>query len=65
MKTLLSICALAGALTLGDAATERWAQSNLALAQGSSSACYQNCTNVRNWPAAQCARYCRNKAKRR
>jgi hypothetical protein len=64
MKTLLSICALAGALMLGDAATERWAGGSLAFAQGSS-ACYQNCTNVRRWPAAQCAQYCRGKAKRK
>jgi hypothetical protein len=64
MKTLLSICALAGALMLGDAAAERWTQSNLVQAQ-SSSACYQNCTNVRRWPAAQCAQYCKGKTKRK
>jgi hypothetical protein len=65
MKTLLSICALAGALMLGDAAAERWAGSNLVLAQGGSSACYQNCANVRRWPAAQCAQYCKGKPKRK
>jgi hypothetical protein len=65
MKTLLSICALAGAFMLGDAAVERWADNNLVLAQSSSSACYQNCTNVRRWPAAQCAQLCRGKAKRK
>jgi hypothetical protein len=64
MKTLLSICVLAGALMLGDAAAERWADSNLVFAQGGG-ACYQNCTNVRHWPSAQCARYCRGKAKRK
>jgi hypothetical protein len=64
MKTLLSICALAGALMLGDAAAERWAHSNLVFAQGSS-ACYQNCANVRRWPSSQCAQYCRGKSKRK
>jgi hypothetical protein len=64
MKTLLGICALAGALMLGDTAAERWTGSNLVLAQSSSSACYQNCTNVRRWPAAQCAQYCKGKSKR-
>jgi hypothetical protein len=64
MKTLLGICALAGAVMLGDTAAERWAGSNLVLAQSTSSACYQNCTNVRRWPAAQCAQYCKGKTKR-
>jgi len=27
-----------------------------------SSACYQTCTIERNWPASQCASYCRGKA---
>jgi hypothetical protein len=65
MKTLLSICALAGVLMLGGAAAERWAGGGLVLAQTSSSACFQNCANVRRWPAAQCAQYCRGKAKRK
>jgi hypothetical protein len=64
MKTLLSILAVAGALTLGGTATEHWMGSSLAIAQGSS-ACFQNCTNVRRWPAAQCAQYCRGKPKRK
>jgi hypothetical protein len=66
MKTLLGICALAGALMIGDTAAERWAGTNLVMAQsGGSSACFQNCTNVRRWPAAQCSEYCRGKAKRK
>jgi hypothetical protein len=64
MKTLFGICALAGAVMLGDTAAERWMGSNLVLAQSTSSACYQNCTNVRRWPAAQCAQYCKGKSKR-
>jgi hypothetical protein len=64
MKTLLSVLAVAGALTLGNTAAEQWLGGNLALAQGSS-ACFQNCTNVRRWPAAQCAQYCRGKPKRK
>jgi hypothetical protein len=65
MKTLLSILALAGAFTLGAAATERWVGANLLQAQAASSACFQNCANVRRWPAAQCQAYCKGKAKRR
>jgi hypothetical protein len=64
MKALLGILAVAGALTLGGAATEQWIGSSLAIAQGGG-ACYQNCTNVRRWPAAQCAQYCRGKPKRK
>ena len=64
MKTLLSIFALAGALTLGDVATEQWTGGNVVLAQDSS-ACFQNCANVRRWPAEQCRAYCRGKTKRK
>jgi hypothetical protein len=64
MKTLLGVLAVAGALTLGGAATEQWMGSSLAIAQGSS-ACFQNCANVRRWPASQCAQYCRGKPKRK
>jgi hypothetical protein len=65
MKTLLAIVALAGAIVLADTAAEQWAGANLAIAQGrNSSACYQNCTNVRRWPSAQCRQYCRGKAKK-
>ena len=63
MKTLLSIVALAGAIAIVDTAVEQWAGSNLAFAQRSS-ACFQNCTNVRRWPAAQCESYCRGKGKK-
>jgi hypothetical protein len=64
MKTLLGILFLAGAFTLGGAATEQWTGSSLVRAQ-SSSACFQNCANVRRWPAAQCQQYCKGKSKRR
>jgi hypothetical protein len=64
MKSLLAIVALAGAIALADTAVEQWAGSNLAVAQGRSSACFQNCANVRRWPAAQCRQYCRGKGKR-
>ena len=63
MKTLLGIVALAGAITLADTAVEQWAGSSQAIAQSRSNACYQNCTNVRRWPAAQCRQYCKGKAK--
>jgi hypothetical protein len=64
MKTLLSILALAGVFTLGGAVTEQWV-GNLVQAQAASSACFQNCANVRRWPAAQCQAYCKGKTKRR
>jgi hypothetical protein len=64
MKTLLSIVVLAGAFTLGGAATEQWIGNSALQAQGSS-ACFQNCANVRKWPAAQCQQYCRGKPKRK
>jgi hypothetical protein len=64
MKTLLSIVALAGAIALADTAVQQWAGNNLAVAQGRSSACYQNCTNVRRWPSAQCRQFCRGKTRR-
>jgi len=64
MKTLVSIVVLAAAITLGDTAVEQWMGGNIAQAQGSSG-CFQNCANVRRWPAAQCRDYCRGKAKRK
>ena len=65
MKTLLIIVALAaGAIALADTAVEQWAGSNLAVAQSRSSACFQNCANVRRWPASQCRQYCKGKGKR-
>ena len=64
MKMLVSIVVLAAAITLGDTAVESWMGGNTAQAQGSS-ACFQNCTNVRRWPAGQCREYCRGKAKRK
>ncbi|MBO0764353.1 MAG: hypothetical protein J2P50_07175 [Hyphomicrobiaceae bacterium] len=65
MKTLLSILGLAGAFALADTGVEQGAGSNLAIAQSRSSACFQNCANVRRWPASQCRAYCRGKTKRR
>ena len=67
MKTLLGILALAGTLTLGGATTEQWIGAGQARAQaaGASSACYQNCANVRRWPSEQCLQYCRGKTKRK
>jgi hypothetical protein len=65
MKMLLIVIALAGAFALADTAAEQWAGSNLAIAQSRSSACFQNCANVRRWPASQCREYCRGKSKRR
>jgi hypothetical protein len=64
MKTLLSIMVLAGAFTLGGAATEQWIGTSPVQAQ-TSSACYQNCANVRRWPAAQCQQYCKGRPKRK
>jgi hypothetical protein len=63
MKMLLGILGLAGAFALADTAMEQRAGSSLAIAQ-SSSACVENCMNVRHWPEAQCRRYCRGKSKR-
>jgi hypothetical protein len=64
MKTLVSVLAVAAVLTLGDTAAEQWLGKNVAQAQGSS-ACFQNCANVRRWPAAQCRSYCAKQRKRR
>jgi len=64
MKTLLAIITLAAAFALADTAAETWAGSNLAVAQARSGACFQNCANVRRWPASQCRQYCKGKARR-
>jgi hypothetical protein len=64
MKTLIGITFLAAAITMGDTAVEHWMGGNVAQAQGSS-ACFQNCTNVRRWPAEQCRQYCRGRAKKK
>jgi hypothetical protein len=65
MRTLLIIVALAGAIGLSGTAVEQWAGSNLAVAQSRSSACFQNCTSVRYWPANQCLEYCKGRTKRK
>ena len=65
MKSLLAIVALAGAIAVAGTAAEQWAGSDVAIAQargGKSSACFQNCANVRRWPAAQCREYCKGKS---
>jgi hypothetical protein len=64
MKMLASIAVVAAAITLGGTAVEQWKGGSTAIAQ-SSSACFQNCTNVRRWPAEQCRNYCRGKAKKK
>jgi hypothetical protein len=64
MKSLFSILVVAGAITLGGTAAERWMGSNIVQAQ-SSSACVQNCVNVRRWPEAQCRKACAKKDKAR
>jgi hypothetical protein len=64
MKMLASVVVLAAAFTLGGAATEQWMGASTAIAQGSS-ACLQNCANVRRWPIEQCRTYCRGKAKKK
>jgi hypothetical protein len=64
MKMLLGAIALAAAFTVADMAAGPWTGDNVAQAQ-TSSACIQNCTNVRRWPTAQCREYCRGKAKKK
>jgi hypothetical protein len=64
MKTLLTVVALAGAMALADTAVEQRAGGSLAVAQSRSSACFQSCTNVRHWPAAQRRMYCKGKSKK-
>lgn len=64
MKMLASIAVVAAAITLGGTAVEQRMGGSTAIAQGSS-ACFQNCTNVRRWPAEQCRAYCRGKAKKK
>jgi hypothetical protein len=64
MKMLAGIVVLAAAFTLSGSAAEQWMGGGTAIAQ-TSSACYQNCTNVRRWPAQQCRAYCSGKAKRK
>ena len=64
MKMFASIAVVAAAVVLGGTAVEQWTGGGAAIAQGSS-ACFQNCTNVRRWPAEQCRNYCRGKAKKK
>jgi hypothetical protein len=63
MKALLSILLLAGTITLGSTAAEQWIGGNVAHAQDSS-ACVQNCVNVRRWPESQCRQACAKKGKK-
>jgi hypothetical protein len=63
MKMLATLVVLAAAITLGNTAVGPWMGGNVAQAQ--SSACIQNCTNVRRWPVAQCREFCRGRTKRK
>ena len=64
MKTLFAILVLAGAIVLVDIPMQQSVGTGQALAQARSSACFQNCANVRRWPASQCRQYCKGKSKR-
>jgi hypothetical protein len=63
MKTIVGIgvavFALVSILMVGEPTVQAWI-GNGAYAQ--SSACYQNCRNVRKWPAAQCRRHCKGRS---
>ena len=52
----VAVCAIIGIVMAGESTVQAWIGDG---AHAQSSACYQNCTNVRRWPAAQCRRYCR------
>jgi hypothetical protein len=67
MKTFLTIVAMAGGIALAGTAAERWVGGGLAVAQTpGSSACYQNCRNVRDWASpAQCRDFCKGRAKKK
>jgi hypothetical protein len=56
MRPFIGTCLLAAAILLSESATELWTGYNSVQAQ--SSACVQNCQNVRHWPEAQCRAYC-------
>ena len=56
MQPFIGTCLLAAAILLCESAAELRIGYNSVQAQ--SSACIQNCQNVRHWPEAQCRAYC-------
>jgi hypothetical protein len=54
----VAVCAIVGTMMFSEPFVQAWIGDG-AFAQ--SSACYQNCRNVRKWPAAQCRRYCKGR----
>jgi hypothetical protein len=64
MRYFLSLLAVVGAATLAGVVADQWTGGGAAQAQSrgkGSSACIQNCMNVRNWPAEQCRQLCRGR----
>lgn len=65
MKKVIGFAVAAGAVMavamFGEPAGQAWIGDG-AYAQSRSSACYQNCRNVRKWPGAQCGRYCKGRS---
>lgn len=63
MRTIVGIgvavCAILSVMMLGEPTAQIWVGDG---AFAKSSACYQNCRNVRKWPAAQCRKLCRGRS---
>lgn len=56
MQPFIGTCLMAVAILLCESAAGLWI--GYSPAQAESSACVQNCQNVRHWPEAQCRAYC-------
>jgi len=66
MRKIIGIVAAVGAVMavamLAEPIGQTWTGDGaFAQAKSKSSACFQNCRNVRNWPASQCRQFCKGR----
>jgi hypothetical protein len=55
----VTVCAILSITMFSEPAVQAW---NGDGAYAQSSACYQNCRNVRKWPPEQCRRFCKGRS---
>ena len=55
----VAVCVIMSTMMFSEPLVQAWIGDG---AYAQSSACYQNCRNVRKWPPAQCRRYCKGRS---
>lgn len=56
---VVAVCAIMSVMMFSEPTVQTWIGDG---AYAQSSACYQNCRNVRKWPAGQCRKFCKGRS---